>query len=134
VKAKGSKFDTGKPKIHLVPPDFIIAVARVLEFGAGKYGKWNWQKGLELTRIYDSTMRHMFDWLKGKDLDKESKLNHVWHAACNTAFLAWFLQHKPELDDRQKNGKKVRKLAGAGSKQRRRAVRKTVRGKRVAGS
>jgi len=29
---------------------------------------------------------------------------------------------------------KIRKLAGAGSKQRRRAVRKTVRGKRVAGS
>jgi hypothetical protein len=127
VKDKGSKFDTGKAQIHLVPPDFIVAVARVLEFGAGKYGEWNWQKGLRLSRIYDSTLRHMLAWQKGEDLDPESKLPHVWHAACNTAFMTWFLQHKPELDDRQKN-EKVRKLAGAGSKQRGRGLRKALRG------
>jgi hypothetical protein len=112
VKDKGSKFDTGKAQLHLVPPEFIEAVARVLEFGAGKYGEWNWQKGLRLSRIYDSTLRHMLAWQKGEDLDPESKLPHVWHAACNTAFMTWFLQHKPELDDRQKNDKtKGRKVS-----------------------
>jgi hypothetical protein len=39
-------------------------------------------------------------------------LPHVWHAACNTAFMTWFLENKPELDDRQKNDKtKGRKVS-----------------------
>jgi hypothetical protein len=95
-----TKFDAGKAEIHLVPPELIHAVARILMFGKKKYGAWNWQKGLPLTKVYDAAQRHLLAWMGGQTYDCESGESHVAHAACNLAFLLWFAAHKPELDDR----------------------------------
>lgn len=100
---KGTKHDKGKAPLHLVPPEFVVSVARVLEFGAGKYGEYNWQSGLRLSRIYDSALRHLFSWWNLEENDPESGLPHVWHAACNLMFLTWFMEHRKDLDDRPKH-------------------------------
>ena len=38
----GTKFDECKPRMGLVAPEFVEGVARVLTFGADKYGAYNW--------------------------------------------------------------------------------------------
>jgi hypothetical protein len=70
--------------------------------GGGKYPLHNWKKGLPWTEVADSAMRHIDSFLEGEDFDKETGLHHLKHAACNLAFLLWYVVFKPELDDRYK--------------------------------
>ena len=39
----GLKFDSEKPRMDLLPPKAISEVAKVLGFGAEKYGPENWR-------------------------------------------------------------------------------------------
>lgn len=38
-------------------------------------------------RYRDALYRHWLDYLKGEECDQESGLPHLWHLACNAAFL-----------------------------------------------
>ena len=84
------KADTGKPKIHLVPANIITAIARIREYGNNKYpdgGPDNW-KYVEPERYIDAAFRHLIAcknniWAT----DPESGYPHLWHLACNVAFL-----------------------------------------------
>ena len=84
------KSDNGKPKISLVPTGIIRAIARVREYGNNKYpegGKDNW-KEVEVERYRDAIARHLLDYLDDPHgRDEESGLPHLWHIACNAAFL-----------------------------------------------
>lgn len=97
-----SKYDAGKVPVDLVPPVFIEEIAKVLGHGARKYGEWNWLGGLPWTRIYASTLRHLFAWFRGEDYDKESGMSHLAHAATNVMFLIVWSKTKKELDNRIK--------------------------------
>lgn len=96
----GTKKDAGKPRICLVPMEFIEQTAQALGFGANKYGDYNYRKGLKHSRIIDSAFRHLMAYTKGEDNDPESGLPHLAHCAASIAMLIWMKQHKPELDDR----------------------------------
>lgn len=78
--SKNDRLD-GKPPLELVHPDFVTAVARVAAYGAAKYGRWNWLRGKELSRDYGAALRHLMAWASGEDLDPESGLPHLAHAA-----------------------------------------------------
>ncbi len=97
---QASKKDEGKPRVELIPPEFLLDLAKVLEFGAKKYGDNNWRKGLKWTRLYASALRHLFAWVGGEKLDKESKMPHLLHAIANLLFLYEYNHTHPELDDR----------------------------------
>lgn len=62
-------------------------VARVLMFGAEKYGRDNWKKGMDWTRLYDASLRHLIAWREGQDKDNETGLSHLAHASCCILFL-----------------------------------------------
>lgn len=83
-----AKDDSGKPQISLVPPAFIEAVARVREYGNNKYGeKDNWKK-VSRDRYFDAYLRHTIaEMADPGGVDKESGMPHIWHAACNLAFI-----------------------------------------------
>jgi len=98
---QAKRFNAGKAEISQVPTSLIKATAEVMMFGATKYGKNNWKKGMPLTSIYDSLQRHLMAWLDGENLDSESGLNHLGHAACNLAFLIE-ISKDPKWDDRDK--------------------------------
>jgi hypothetical protein len=86
---KGSMFKMKLP-VDLVPPLFIRMVASVLLFGARKYAKNNWLQGMSWSEVAAGTIRHIYDFLEGKEYDKESKLPHLAHAACGLMFLIWY--------------------------------------------
>ena len=87
VITDGLKHDGGKPRLDLVPPELIEAVGAVMTHGAEKYGEGSY-RNVEPKRYRAALMRHICKWLKnpyGKDED--SGLPHLWHIACNVAFL-----------------------------------------------
>lgn len=97
---EGVKFDAGKPRYDLVPPEFEDALAKVLTFGAAKYGDRNWENGMKWGRPYAALRRHMAAWWGGEDADPETGLSHLWHAACCIAFLVAFEARGTGTDDR----------------------------------
>lgn len=81
------KADLGKPRPTLVPVSLIKAVTEVREYGCKKYNDpENW-RDVEPQRYRDALYRHWLAYLSGEELDKESGLPHLWHLACNVAFL-----------------------------------------------
>lgn len=72
-----------------------------IESGAG-----NWKKGLKISEIMESNLRHTFAYLNGEDNDPESGLPHLGHMMCNIMFATWMQKHKPEMDDRNRELRK----------------------------
>ena len=88
VQTKGRKFDQGKLQYGLVPPKALKETVKVLTVGAEKYDRNNWKKVPDAqARYYDALQRHLWDWFSGEQLDPETGINHLAHAACNILFL-----------------------------------------------
>lgn len=83
-----AKADAGKLQITLVPRQIIRDIAEVRMYGNKKYGDpENW-RSVRPERYRDALMRHLLAYLDDPDsADDESGLPHLWHAACNIAFL-----------------------------------------------
>lgn len=90
-----AKADAGKPSLTLVPPRIIWDIAAVREYGTAKYGDpENWRH-VSAQRYKDAAFRHFLQYLAAPNTpDPESGLPHLWHLACNIAFLC-------ELEDDQ---------------------------------
>ena len=96
----GNKFDEGKIRWELVPPEFE-EVVKVLTFGATKYGDRNWEKGMSYGRLIGAAFRHIFAWIRGENLDKETGYHHLSHTLCCLLFLlAYERRNMGEWDDR----------------------------------
>lgn len=101
-KPKAQKFDDDKLRVDLVPKSLIEGTAKAMMFGMRKYSAHNWRKGLQWSRSYGALQRHLQAFWEGEDFDQESDLNHLYHAACNLAFLIEFYEKRKDLDDRYK--------------------------------
>ena len=80
----------GKPNILLVPVDIITAIARVREYGNEKYKDSESWKRVPSQEYINAIWRHLIameDNIFAKD--EESGLYHLWHIACNVAFLCF---------------------------------------------
>ena len=88
---QSAKQDAGKLQITLVPTQIIGDIAEVRMYGNKKYGSAdNWRK-VEPVRYRDAMMRHLLAYIDDPEaVDAESGLPHLWHAACNIAFLCEF--------------------------------------------
>jgi hypothetical protein len=102
LKVTGVKYDSEKPPMALLDPDFLEGVASVLGFGANKYAVNNWRSGITASRLISATYRHLGAINKGEDIDSESQLPHVYHLGCCVMFLASMLTTRPDMDDRYK--------------------------------
>lgn len=84
------KFDDEKPPMHLLDRAALEETARVLGFGANKYGENNWRDGgkysLGTKRPLAAALRHIFAYLDGEKIDPESGLSHLGHAMCSVMF------------------------------------------------
>ena len=83
-----AKADAGKPRLSLVPRKIIWDIAAIREYGNKKYGDPNNWKKVEPGRYRDAAYRHFMRYLDDPTgVDEESGLPHLWHLACNVAFL-----------------------------------------------
>lgn len=86
------KSDEGKPMVSLVEPAYVLGTAKILTFGAEKYGKDNWKtaKAEDIERYNDALLRHLYAYLGGEKIDPESGQPHLYHISCNVMFLDYF--------------------------------------------
>jgi uncharacterized Fe-S cluster-containing MiaB family protein len=83
-----AKADSGKLRLSLVPTEIIRNIAVIREYGNKKYGDpENWRT-VEVERYRDAAYRHLLAYIDDPaSVDDESGLPHLWHLACNVAFL-----------------------------------------------
>ena len=97
INNQEAKQDAGKAKLSLVPRRIIWDIATIREYGNNKYpdgGPDNWRQ-VEVERYRDALCRHLLRYLDDpKGVDTESGYPHLWHMACNIAFLC-------ELEDEE---------------------------------
>jgi uncharacterized protein YuzB (UPF0349 family) len=93
------RYNQGKVQWSLVDYKSIEPMVRVLEYGCLKYSKNNWKKGMPVSQIIESMLRHTYKLLEGELVDPESGIEHVGHIQCNAMFLAYVLREKPEYND-----------------------------------
>lgn len=96
------RYDTGKLRYDLLPPDAIDALVAVYTMGAQKYSDRNWEEGMKWSRVIGPLLRHAFAWMSGEDNDLESGLPHMAHVAWNALTLISYGQRKIGKDDRGK--------------------------------
>lgn len=104
--SEGKKYDEGKNRMGLVLQGFSNAlweVGRVGTFGCSKYGEGNWQyleNGID--RYKDALFRHLFQWLQGEEIDKESGIKHLSHALWNlSAVLEFTLRNEKKESEEE---------------------------------
>ncbi|KKN77099.1 hypothetical protein LCGC14_0364400 [marine sediment metagenome] len=100
--SEAQKFDVDKPPLGLLSRIALEETAQVLAFGAYKYGRDNWRGGVNWQRYIDAALRHIMAFAEGEDLDPESGLSHMAHAACCIMFLLEYAKTHPEFDNRYK--------------------------------
>ena len=83
-----AKADAGKAQLTLVPRKIIWDIAAIREYGNEKYGDpENWRQVSD-ERYRNAAFRHFLAYLDDPNsVDMESGMPHLWHLACNIAFL-----------------------------------------------
>lgn len=104
---KGSK----PQRMDLLPPGALLKISEVYEFGSRKYDDHNWRKGYSWSLSYAAMQRHLNLFWSGQDLDEESGLPHVAHAAFHMFTLLTFMEEQREFDDRFKKPDSFDKFA-----------------------
>lgn len=105
---EGKKNDSEKLPLHLIPPEFLYAIASILAFGAEKYAPRNWEKGINYSRVYRAAIGHLFKWFMRHPTDPETGKSHLWHAACCVMFLVVYeLREMSQHDDRPQQPEKL---------------------------
>ena len=102
VLTEGMKYDGDKLRFDLIPPEPLERLAEVYTMGAAKYEDRNWEKGIKWGRVFGAIMRHMWAWWKGEDVDPESGLPHLAHAAWGCFALLEYRNTRRDFDDRVK--------------------------------
>lgn len=129
MKQKAKRFNKGKTRYELIPPNALKALADVYTRGAHKYsvykdssgrlidgkdipfedspkyelvedGVHNWRKGMSWTGIMDSTKRHIEAFRLGEDFDEEMSTYHLGNAAWGLFTLLEYYKIAPQFDDR----------------------------------
>ena len=100
ISAGATKDDGGKIRFDLIPPEIEEELARVVTYGANKYGARNCEKGFGYGRLYAAARRHLNAFWSGEDRDKESGLPHLSHALWNIGMLIVQQQRRIGEDDR----------------------------------
>ena len=92
--------DEGKTRWDLMPWECLEEIAQVFTFGCTKYAERNWENGIHTGRLIGSVFRHIYEWLMGRDVDNESGIHHLSHAAWNIMAIRWMTIHKTEFVNR----------------------------------
>lgn len=100
-KPTAGRFNQGKIRYDLMPPWAMEQIAKVYTYGTRKYDDDNWWKGMKWRKdVFGCIERHIKKWLRGEQLDDESGLHHLAHAAWNCIALMEYERNMIGTDDR----------------------------------
>jgi hypothetical protein len=102
---RAKRFNSGKPRLDLLPLDLLTGLSRVLEYGEGKYGRNNWRQGAPATEQVASLLRHLQPIMEALNddnsreqfFDPESGMPHVDHILFNVISLRLALEREHNL-------------------------------------
>lgn len=106
---------TGKGRFDLIPDLALHRVAKVYEKGGVNHGFRNWEKGIPLSRMIDSALRHIQQYKMSKYRPELRDEDHLAHACWNLLGIlheeemierGWLSE---ELDDLPRYGHKEEK-------------------------
>ncbi len=100
ARGSGARYNCDKPDYSMMPMHLFDEACMVWTYGAVKYKRWNWAKGMPWSVPFACICRHMFAWYRGERNDKESGLSHLAHVICNLMMLIHYERFFPEGDDR----------------------------------
>lgn len=100
--AKGQKL----AQLGAIDPDALWELAEVAGFGAEKYDRNNYLKGMRWSLMIDAAFRHLLLFASGADEDEESGMCHAAHAAWQCLALVSHYLHGLGTDDRPRPGKR----------------------------
>jgi len=97
-----------KNRTSSIPPQFILALGRVMQHGADKYGKYNWRETpIDAADYVDAINRHFIAWWSGEDLDPDSGESHLVHlAAC--CCVVWDAIQQDSFNDNRLTQEEIR--------------------------
>jgi hypothetical protein len=61
------KHDSTKPDLSLIPYEAEVAMAAAFQVGVGKYGRDNYKKGMEASRLIGAARRHLGAWFDNRE-------------------------------------------------------------------
>lgn len=99
---KGLRYNAGKLRYDLLPPDGLAELVRVYTKGAEKYAPRNWERGMAWSKCFASMMRHCWAFWRGEDYDAETGCHHMAMAAWNAMALCVYSLRQIGEDDRKK--------------------------------
>lgn len=75
--------EVNKPRPALLPAEGLLAMARVMAYGAEKHGVRDWETNPKRTREdhLDAALRHILKYMAGTARDEETMESHLVHAA-----------------------------------------------------
>jgi hypothetical protein len=76
--------DTEEIRVDLIPELILNRLGGLYYRGALKYGINNYQKGMPLSRYYQSLLRHLIQWVAG-----DSSEDHLSSVIWNVASIMW---------------------------------------------
>lgn len=104
IKDSGDRreFDSGairdmggnKGRCDLLPACAILRLSQHYENGAKKYSDRNWEKGIPISCMIDSGLRHLLKYLDGQDDE-----DHLAAAAWNILGAMFYEEKHPEMQD-----------------------------------
>ncbi len=96
----GLRYDKGKSRVDLLPADAMLELGEVCAYGAHKYSERNWEKGMKWTKVIGPLLRHLYKWMIGYTVDKESGQRHIAMVAWNAIALLTYELRGIGEDDR----------------------------------
>lgn len=102
VSATGGEKGRKQAELGSVDPLALLTLAEVSGFGARKYAAFNYLKGYDWSLSFNALQRHALAFWNGEDIDEESGLPHMGHAAWHALALVSFLSRGLGTDDRFK--------------------------------
>ena len=84
----------GKGRCDLLPACALIRLSKHYEAGAMKYEDRNWEKGIPISVMIDSAMRHLLKYMDG-----QTDEDHLVAVAWNILGAIWLEEKRPDLQD-----------------------------------
>lgn len=100
TSATGGEKGQKSSRLGSIDPRALSTLGEVAGFGEQKYARLNYLNGYAWSLSFDALQRHLMAFWAGQDLDEESGLPHVAHAAWHCLALLAFMQHELGEDDR----------------------------------